>query len=86
MLLKGAPTFIGGVERWAVDSGGPELATIGTGDILAGMIGALVARGLDPEVAARSAAHRHGLAGKRSAAVTSVTAMGLLDVIGRWAN
>ena len=86
VLLKGAPTFIGGVERWAVDSGGPELATIGTGDILAGMIGALVARGLDPEVAARSAAHRHGLAGKRSAAVTSVTAMGLLDVIGRWAN
>jgi NAD(P)H-hydrate repair Nnr-like enzyme with NAD(P)H-hydrate dehydratase domain len=69
-----------------VDSGGPELATIGTGDVLAGMIGALVARGLSPEVAARSAAYRHGLAGKHLSAVTSVTAMGLLDEIGRWAN
>ena len=86
VLLKGNPTFIGGEQRWAVDSGGPELATIGTGDVLAGMIGALVARGLDPEVAARSAAYRHGLAGKHLAAVTSVTAMGLLDEIGRWAN
>jgi hydroxyethylthiazole kinase-like uncharacterized protein yjeF len=86
VLLKGNPTFIGGAERWAVDSGGPELATIGTGDVLAGMIGALVARGLSPEVAARSAAYRHGLAGKHLSAVTSVTAMGLLDEIGRWAN
>jgi len=86
VLLKGTPTFIGGTEQWAVDSGGPELATIGTGDVLAGMIGALVARGLDPEVAARSAAHRHGVAGKHLASVTSVTAMGLLEVIGRWAN
>ncbi len=86
VLLKGSPTFIGGAKRWAVDSGGPELATIGTGDVLAGMIGALVARGLDPEVAARSAAYRHGLAGSHLAGVTSVTAMGLLEVIGRWAN
>ena len=86
VLLKGSPTFIGGEDHWAVDSGGPELATIGTGDVLAGMIGALVSRGLAPEVAARSAAYRHGLAGKHLAAVTSVTAMGLLDVIGRWAN
>ncbi len=86
VLLKGNPTFVGGTERWAVDSGGPELATIGTGDVLAGMIGALVARGLTPEIAARSAAYRHGLAGKHLSAVTSVTAMGLLDEIGRWAN
>ena len=86
VVLKGNPTFIGGEQRWAVDSGGPELATIGTGDVLAGMIGALVARGLDPEVAARSAAYRHGVAGKHLASATSVTAMGLLDEIGRWAN
>jgi len=86
VLLKGNPTFIGGAEKWAVDSGGPELATIGTGDVLAGMIGALVARGLAPEVAARSAAYHHGLAGKHLSAITSVTAMGLLDEIGRWAN
>jgi ADP-dependent NAD(P)H-hydrate dehydratase / NAD(P)H-hydrate epimerase len=86
VVLKGSPTFIGGQERWAVDSGGPELATIGTGDVLAGMIGALVARGLSPEVAARSAAHRHGVAGSVLAGITSVTATGLLSEIGRWAN
>jgi hydroxyethylthiazole kinase-like uncharacterized protein yjeF len=86
VLLKGSPTFIGGRDRWAVDSGGPELATIGTGDVLAGMVGALIARGLTPEVAARSAAFRHGRAGAELASITSVTAIGLLDVIGRWAN
>ncbi len=86
VLLKGSPTFIGGVTRWAVTTGGPELASIGTGDVLAGMVGALVARGLGIEVAARSAAHRHGLAGRRLASVTSVTATGLLDEIGRWAS
>lgn len=86
VLLKGSPTFIGGSQRWAVDSGGSELATVGTGDVLAGMIGALIARGLDPETAARSAAHRHGVAGRALAGVTSVTAVGLLDEIGRWAR
>jgi NAD(P)H-hydrate repair Nnr-like enzyme with NAD(P)H-hydrate dehydratase domain len=50
------------------------------------MVGALIGRGLDPEVAARSAAYRHGMAGAELAAITSVTAVGLLDVIGRWAN
>jgi NAD(P)H-hydrate epimerase len=86
VVLKGNPTFIGGTERWAVDTGGPELATIGTGDVLAGMIGALIARGLDAEAAARSAAHRHGLAGAHLSSITSVTAVGLLEEIGRWAN
>ena len=38
------------------------LATVGTGDVLTGMVAALIARGLDPETAARSAAHRHGRA------------------------
>ena len=86
IVLKGSPTFVAGSERWAVTSGGPELATIGTGDVLAGMIGALVARGLPLEVAARSATHRHGLAGRALAARTNVTATGLLGEIGRWAS
>lgn len=85
VVLKGSPTFVAGSERWAVTSGGPELASIGTGDVLAGMIGALVARGLPLEVAARSAAHRHGLAG-RSLAGSGLTATALLDVVGRWAT
>ncbi|OFW65779.1 MAG: hypothetical protein A2Z12_04385 [Actinobacteria bacterium RBG_16_68_21] len=85
VVLKGAPTFVMGSERWVVTSGGPELATIGTGDVLAGMIGSLIARGLDPETAARSAAHWHGRAGRSLAAITTVTATGLAGEIGRFA-
>ena len=85
VLLKGGPTFIAGEELWAVTSGGPELATIGTGDVLTGMVAALIACGLDAETAARSAAHRHGLAGAALAAHTTVTATGLMGVIGEWA-
>jgi hydroxyethylthiazole kinase-like uncharacterized protein yjeF len=57
VLLKGNPTFVtdGGVP-WLVNTGGPELATIGTGDVLAGMTAALLAGGHDPAVAARAAA------------------------------
>jgi NAD(P)H-hydrate epimerase len=85
VLLKGSPTVIaGGGETWVVTSGGPELATIGTGDVLTGMVASLVARGLAPEVAARSAAHRHGLAGRSLAARTSVTATALAAEIGRF--
>ena len=85
VLLKGNPTFIaGGGIPWLVDSGGPELATIGTGDVLAGMVAALLANGLSPEAAALSAAFWHGRAGAALAATETVTAPGLLDEIGRW--
>ncbi len=85
VVLKGSPTFVMGAERWVVTSGGPELATIGTGDVLGGMIAALAARGLDPQAAARSAAHRHGRAGRSLASVTTVTATGLAGHVGRFA-
>ena len=42
-----------GGNRWAVAERGPELATIGTGEILAGMIVAFWAAGQDTETAAR---------------------------------
>ena len=48
VVLKGGPTFVTGEQVWAVTSGGPELATVGTGDVLTGMIAALIARGLGP--------------------------------------
>ena len=74
VLLKGNPTVVAGAERWVVASGGPELATLGSGDVLTGMIAALIARGLDPETAARSAAFRHGRAAAHLARTTTVTA------------
>ena len=41
----------------------PALATGGTGDVLAGAIGALLAQGLAPFAAARLGVHLHGSAG-----------------------
>ncbi len=85
VVLKGAPTFVMGEERWVVNSGSAALATIGTGDVLTGMIAALLARGMSGEAAGRAAAHRHGRAGRSLEAVTTVTAPGLAAEIGRWA-
>jgi hydroxyethylthiazole kinase-like uncharacterized protein yjeF len=83
VLLKGNPTFVtdGGVP-WVVNTGGPELATIGTGDVLAGMTAALLAGGHDPAVAARSAAYWHGRAGADLARTRVVTALRLVEEIG----
>ena len=85
-LLKGNPTLISdGTEPILVRTGGPELATIGTGDVLSGMIGALWARGLDAKTAAVSAAYWHGVAGADLAASTTVTADALARHVGRFA-
>lgn len=85
VVLKGSPTFIMGNERWAVTTGGPELATIGTGDVLTGLLSALWARGLDAETAARSAAFWHGRAGSSLAEKQTVTADHLATEVGRFA-
>ncbi|MDJ0664549.1 MAG: NAD(P)H-hydrate dehydratase [Acidimicrobiia bacterium] len=84
VLLKGNPTFVLGSERWVVTSGGPELATIGTGDVLAGVVSALWACGLDGEVAARSGAFWHGVAGSDLASRRTVTATELMSAIGEF--
>lgn len=85
VVLKGNPTIVAGREKWVVTSGGPELATLGTGDVLTGMIAALVARGAAPEEAARSGAHWHGRAGASLGAHETVTASRLAGEITRWA-
>lgn len=90
LLRKGNPTIIeaSGVP-WIVDTGGPELATIGTGDVLAGMIGALLSRGLGGPGAARSAAYWHGIAGRALLGKAgNVTADALVAEVGHhaWAR
>ena len=86
VVLKGNPTLISdGSEPILVRTGGPELATIGTGDVLAGMIGALWARGLDARTAAVSAAYWHGVAGADLAGSGTVTADALARHVGRFA-
>lgn len=73
-LLKGHGTLIRSGGRTVLNPrGGPELATLGTGDVLAGIVGALLAQGADPLEAAALGAFMHGTAGAAAAArLTSV--------------
>lgn len=86
VLAKGNPTLVcDPSQTWVVREGGAELATIGSGDVLAGWVAALWARGLSPLTAARSAAFWHGRAGAGLAARRTVTADALAQEVGRWA-
>lgn len=68
VLLKGSTTTVAAPDGRAlvVTAGSDRLATAGTGDVLSGVIGAFVARGIDPFAAAALAAHVHGRAASRS--------------------
>lgn len=86
VLRKGNPTMISdGDHPILVTTGGPELASIGTGDVLAGMIGALWARGLGPVEATTSAAFWHGVAGADVARTRTLTAPALVEKIAEYA-
>ncbi len=69
LVLKGDDTLVADPEgRVAVNPGGsPALATAGTGDVLTGVIAALLAQGLDPFAAASAGVHLHSLAGREAA-------------------
>jgi NAD(P)H-hydrate epimerase len=69
VVLKGDDTIVTDGERVAVNAlSAPALATAGTGDVLTGMVAALLARGLDPFAAACAAALAHARAGRDAAA------------------
>ncbi|WP_345155008.1 NAD(P)H-hydrate dehydratase [Micromonospora maritima] len=76
VLLKGDRTIVGTPDGRAYvnPTGTPALATGGTGDVLAGLLGSLLAAGLAPERAAAAAAYLHGLAGREAARGGPVTA------------
>lgn len=65
VLLKGPVTVVAHPqgEVLVVTSGDARLATAGTGDVLAGIIGGLLAMGVEPFSAAAAGAHVHGRAG-----------------------
>jgi ADP-dependent NAD(P)H-hydrate dehydratase / NAD(P)H-hydrate epimerase len=63
VLLKGSDTLVVEGERTAVNStGNVALATAGTGDVLSGVIGALLSRGMEVYEASRAGAWAHGRA------------------------
>jgi len=67
VVLKGAYTVLYAPDgqRWINPTGNPAMATAGTGDVLAGVIGALLCQGLAPLQAAQCGIYVHGLAGDR---------------------
>jgi hydroxyethylthiazole kinase-like uncharacterized protein yjeF len=68
-LLKGAGTLIAAPDGglWLCDRGHPAMAGAGLGDVLAGVIGALLAQGLAALPAAQLAVYLHACAGERLA-------------------
>ncbi|MDM0015493.1 NAD(P)H-hydrate dehydratase [Variovorax sp. J22P168] len=66
VVLKGACTFIAQADgtTWRHEGATPGLATSGSGDTLAGLIGGLAARGLTPPVAAAWGVVIHSRAGE----------------------
>jgi hydroxyethylthiazole kinase-like uncharacterized protein yjeF len=76
VLIKGDRTIVAAPsgEAWVNPTGTAALATGGTGDVLAGLLGALLAARMEPVRAAVAAAYVHGLAGREAARHGPVTA------------
>jgi len=93
LVLKGARTVVAFPDGRARinPTGNPGMATGGTGDVLSGVLGALLAQGLAPGDAACTAVYAHGLAGDLEqewrgelGLVASDLLTGLTAVWARW--
>jgi NAD(P)H-hydrate epimerase len=82
-LLKGAGTLVA-EEKHPLQinmTGNPGMSTGGMGDVLAGLLGGLLARGMKPFDAARAAVYLHGRAGDLAAAGTTEQTIIARDLI-----
>lgn len=84
VLLKGPGTVVADPSGCAAITpiGGPELATAGTGDVLSGILGALLAAGADPFRAATAGAWLHSRAAVVAATGASLVASDLVAALG----
>lgn len=81
-VLKGPDTVItDGKVHYINSTGNPGMATAGSGDVLTGMLGGLIAHGYRPMLASRLAAYLHGLAGDLAAYDLSQEGMTAGDII-----
>lgn len=83
LVLKGAPTFIFSKGRppVAIAFGNPGMATAGSGDVLTGILGGLLAQKIDPFHAAVLGASLHAIAGEEAAKETGSLGMIASDLI-----
>ena len=82
IVLKGHRTMITDGQQTAFNqTGNPGMATGGSGDVLTGVITALVCQGLQPYAAARLGVHLHGLAGDFAAQELGQVSMIASDLI-----
>jgi len=87
LLIKGANSITIHEDKLYINtSGNPGMATGGSGDVLSGMIAALLAQGYDPLLATVFATYLHGLAGNivsQSNSFEAVMAGDVADHIGK---
>ena len=82
IVLKDARTFVKDGELVYINTNGNSgMATGGSGDVLAGIIGGLLAQGAEPGEAARLGVFLHGAAGDRAAARLSKYSLMAGDLI-----
>lgn len=83
ILLKGAYSVViaPSGKCWFNPTGNPGMATGGSGDVLTGVVLALLAQGYDAETAARMAAYVHGLAGDIACKKHGIMGMTAGDIV-----
>ena len=83
LVLKGVPTIIADPDGKAYlnPTGNPGMATAGSGDVLTGMISALLAQHLSPDRAAILGVYLHGLAGDIAASEKGPHSLVASDII-----
>jgi len=82
VLLKGSSTLVAAPgEGVLVCPGPPSLATAGTGDVLTGILGAFLAKGLDPRLAAAAAATAHAEAARRAPRQAGLIASDVVEAL-----
>ncbi|MFQ5894978.1 MAG: NAD(P)H-hydrate dehydratase [Nitrospinota bacterium] len=88
LALKGARTIVAeaGGRAWMNPAANPGLATAGTGDVLAGVVGGLLVQGLAPTDALRAGVYLHGLAGELAAQEVGPVGFTATDLLPRLAR
>ena len=82
VVLKGAGTLVAENEKIHINmTGNPGMAAGGMGDVLAGLLGGLLAQGMKPFDAARAAVYLHGRAGDLAAARSTEQTLIARDLI-----